>query len=157
MSTRRFRSPLILLVFACAAGAASSLSDDDRNLIQDAGGWEYISLSDSQNGFPTTHTCFDGKPHPEECSGKLVLSPANRFTQTTRIRGQSISRTGHYELKDDQLTFFDEFETKDGPYTLTLDRDAKTLKMAMPQVTVDLMLEKEYRAQMKNRKNAQPR
>ena len=138
-----------LLILLCLAGTGSGLTDDDRRLIQDAGGWEYISLTSSQAGFPTAHTCFDGKPHPNECSGKLILTPGNRFTQTTRIRGQSVSRNGHYELKDNQLTLFDELETRDGPYTLTLDRDAKTLKMAMPQVTVDLMLAKAYRAQQK--------
>lgn len=143
-----YRSLTAVLLIAVGASAAS-LSDDDRKLLQDPGGWEYISLSDSQNGFPTKHSCFDGKPHPKECSGNLTLLQDGHFTQTTRIKGQSVQRKGHYELTDNQLAFFDELETKDGPYALTLDRDAKSLKIEMRQVTVELMLASEYRARRK--------
>lgn len=132
-----------------AALCANSLNDEDRKLLQDVGGWEYISMSDRQNGFPTQHTCFDGKPHPNECSGNLTLRADGTFTQTTRIKGQSVQRKGHYKLTDGGIAFFDEFETKDGPYALTLDRNGKTLRIAMRQVTVDLMLASEYRTRLK--------
>ena len=131
-----------LAAFLLLALAASGLNEDDRKMLQDAGGWEYILLSDSQNGFPTQHTCFDGSPHPDECKGKLTLRPDMHFVQTTTIRGQSVSRNGRYELDGDQLAFIDEFENRDGPYTIALNRDAKTLKMTMPQINVELLLKK---------------
>ena len=146
----RLRFALLPLLGGLLASSAS-LSDDDRKLLQDTGGWEYVSLSENQNGFPLTHTCFDGDPHPDECSGTLTLSSSGRFTQVTKIRGQSVQRGGHYDLNGDQLAFFDEFEHRDGPYTLTLNKDDKTLKMVMAQVTVELMLTSEYKARLKGK------
>ena len=127
----RLRFALLPLLGGLLASSAS-LSDDDRKLLQDTGGWEYVSLSD-------------------ECSGTLTLSSSGRFTQVTKIRGQSVQRGGHYDLNGDQLAFFDEFEHRDGPYTLTLNKDDKTLKMTMAQVTVELMLTSEYKARLKGK------
>ena len=141
---------------ACLAAAALPLSigadalgEDARKMLVDTGGWEYVTLSDEQNGFPTVHTCFDGNQHENECSGRLILTPGKTFTQVVRIKGHPVRRHGTYELNGNQLAFFDELGTKDGPYTLSLDTVAKRLKMSMPQVNVELMLESEYREQQK--------
>lgn len=141
----------VVLAFAANTGAHSSLSDDDIKLLEDPGGWEYISLSDSDNGVQTTHTCFDGTPHPEQCSGTLSLTANNTFVQSVRIHGQSVQRRGKFQLEGSVIAFFDELGTKDGPYTIELNSEAKSLVLRMPQVRIELLLEKEYR---NNRKKA---
>jgi hypothetical protein len=118
-------------------------------MLQDSGGWEYISLSDVDSGVQTKHTCFDGQPHPQECSGTLTLAPGKTFVQTVHIHGQTVQRHGTYELDGNALTFFDELGTKDGPYTLELHPEQKTLTLAMPQVRIELELEKQYREDMR--------
>lgn len=136
----------------CAAATllcgAKDLAPDEMTLLHDPAGWAYVSMDDSQNGFPTQHTCFDGSPHPDACSGKLTLSPNNTFVQQVVINGQSVSRRGTYELNGDQLAFFDEFGTRDGPYTIDMDVLNKLLKVDMPQIKIRLMLYKEYRKQL---------
>ncbi|MBV8864399.1 MAG: hypothetical protein JO210_03260 [Acidobacteriaceae bacterium] len=149
MSTIRFLSVVSLLVsgsFAIRAG--DDLSPDQMALLHDTGGWEYIIISDSDNGFPTQHTCFDGHPHPQTCSGTLTLTPANRFVQKTYIHHQSVSRSGTYQLEGNQLAFFDEFGNRDGPYTIDIDASQKMMKMDTPQVKMKLELYKEYRKQL---------
>ena len=128
------------------------LRNDELKMFQDAGGWEYIKMSDSDNGFPTQHTCFDGNPHPNSCSGTLVFTPNQTFVQTVRIHGQTVKRRGTYQLDGDQLSFFDELGTKDGPYSLALNAPAKSLSLQMPQIRIELMLEKEYRRIMKEQR-----
>jgi hypothetical protein len=44
--------------------AFDEIGPEKLTLLQDSGGWEYISMNDSDNGFPTRHTCFDGTPIP---------------------------------------------------------------------------------------------
>jgi hypothetical protein len=142
-----------LLTFLVRTEAATGLTKDEMTLLQDTGGWEYISLSDSDNGVQTTHTCFDGTPHPDGCSGTLRLSADNTFLQSVHIHGQSVQRHGTYQLDGNQIAFFDEFGTKDGPYTLQLNAQAKSLVLQMPQIRIQLELEKEYRNAQKKPKS----
>ena len=138
----------VLFVVPLRIGADDELSPEKLALLQDSGGWEYISMDDSQNGFPTRNTCFDGSAHPDACSGRLTLTRQNRFVQEVSIHHQTVARSGTYELNGNQLAFFDEFGTRDGPYTLDIDTDKKLMSMDMPQVKVRLMLSKEYRRQL---------
>jgi hypothetical protein len=134
--------PFFALAFALFA---RSLSPDQLKLLQDSGGWEYITMSDDHAGVQTQHTCFDSQPHPDECSGTLTLNPDNTFVQQVHIHGQTVARHGKYELDGDQIAFYDEFGTRDGPYRLTLDAKSKRLTIEMPQVRAELELEKEYK------------
>jgi hypothetical protein len=143
----RFSTALAALAFAPALSARDSLSQDDLKLLLDPGGWEFITITDSDSGIQTQHTCFDGQPHPQECSGTLTLHPDNTFTQRVHIHGQTVARQGKYELDGSQISFFDEFGNRDGPYRLTLDAHAKRLTLEMPQVRDELVLEKEYKRQ----------
>jgi hypothetical protein len=136
----------VFLLSACGLALfARTLSQDELKLLEDSGGWEYITISDNDAGIQTTHTCFDGQPHPDQCSGTLTLNADDSFVQQVHIHGQTVARHGKYELDDDQLAFFDEFGTRDGPYHLTLDSQSKRLTLEMPQVRAELELEKEYK------------
>lgn len=126
--------------------ARQTLGHDELKLLQDAGGWEYITISDADAGIQTKHTCFDGQPHAGECSGTLTLNADNTFLQQVHIHGKSVARHGKYEIDGAQISFFDEFGTKDGPYQITIDMQAKRLTLEMPQVRDELELEKEYKA-----------
>jgi hypothetical protein len=143
------------LVVSCIS-AFDELAPDQLALLQDSGGWEYISMNDSQNGFPTQHVCFDGHPHPDTCSGKLTLTGSNTFVQQVAINHQTVSRRGTYELDGSQLAFFDEFGTRDGPYTIAVDTVSKFMTMDMPQVKVKLQLYKEYRKQLDKLRHKRP-
>lgn len=131
-------------------GADIDLGPDQLALLHDSGGWEYLSMN-SQNGFPTQHPCFDGKPHPDTCSGTLTLSGDSSFVQQVSIHHQTVARHGTYELHGNQLTFSDEFGTQDGPYSISVDTQNKMLAMNMPQVNVKLQLRKEYQKQFENK------
>jgi len=120
--------------------AFSDLGRDQIKLLKDPGGWDYIKMTDS--GIQTEHTCFDGKPHPDECSGRLTIGTDDKFTQEVTIHGQAVPRHGTYTLENDQLTFFDELETRDGPYTIEIDAQAKTLVMYTSSVRIELTLHK---------------
>jgi hypothetical protein len=148
---RRF-SYFLVASFACIL-LADELNSDELKMLQDSGGWEYISMSrNERNGFPTQHTCFDGRPHPGECSGKLVLTSSNTFSQSVRIQGQTVTRTGTYQLDGDQLSFVDELGTQDGPYTLALNTQTKSLVLQMSQARIELLLESEYRRNLQEQK-----
>ena len=54
-------------------------------------------------------------------------------------------RHGTYTLEGDQLTFVDELEKSDGPYTIEVDTDKKSLLMYMSQVRIELISEKALR------------
>jgi len=151
---RRF-FPSLVVVFASIllVCGRDSLNTDEMKMLQDSGGWEIISMSRNQaNGFPTQSPCFDGRPHPGQCSGVLILTKSNTFSQTVRIHGQSVRRTGTYQLTGDQLAFVDELGTQDGPYTLTLNTQAKSLILQMPQVRMELLLESEYRKNLEEQR-----
>ena len=139
--------------FLCGAAVAAiatymsarELNQDELKMLQDPGGWEYITIGDDDAGIQTQHTCFDGQPHPNECSGTLRLDADHTFVQQVHIHGKTVARHGTYALDGSQITLFDEFGTKDGPYQLTIDTHAKRLTLEMPQVRAELELEKEYK------------
>jgi len=133
-----FRTTL-LFAFATIAGSSYDLANDQLKLLKDPGGWDYLKMSDT--GIQTDHPCFDGKLH-RECTGRLRFSPDNTFTQEVTIQGQTVPRHGTYTLENDQLTFFDELETRDGPYTIEIDAQKKSLVMYTSAVRVELILHK---------------
>ncbi|HEX4769887.1 MAG TPA: hypothetical protein VH351_03585 [Bryobacteraceae bacterium] len=137
-------------------GAQGALADDQLKMLQDPGGWEYIKISDVDNGIQTVHTCFDGHPHPRQCSGTLTFSSGNTFVQKTRIHGQTVQRQGTYQMDGNELTFFDELGTKDGPYTLNLNTQTTRLVMEMLPVRISLQLEKQYRKDRQSQKQPLP-
>src|SRR5436305_29762 len=133
------------------------VSRDELNLLQDPDGWEYTKIA-TASGFPTDHPCFDGTPHPQECRGTLTLGSEERFVKKIYIQGQPDTRTGRYKIDNDQLSFFDEYDTQDGPYKLTIDTREKTLALELGSERMDLMLEKEYRSRNKSQnKDAPPK
>jgi hypothetical protein len=149
-------APLFLLLLRL--GARAGLSDDELKMLQDSGGWEYITISDPDNGIQTKHTCFDGQPHPEECSGTLTLNPDNTFVQKVHIHGETVERHGQYELNGNQITLIDELGTRDGPYTLDIDVQSKQMTLQISQaagvlVRIELKLEKEYKKQLQGQKH----
>lgn len=152
-----FRNSALLLSACALALFARTLSEDELKLLQDPGGWEYISISDNESGVQTQHTCFDGRPHPDECGGSLTLNADNSFVQQVHIHGKTVARHGNYELNDGQIAFYDEFGTRDGPYQLTLDTPSKRLILEMPQVRAELELEKEYKKQLARKPNSSAR
>src|SRR5579875_1808064 len=102
----------VLLIVALAAlpfATGRDMPSSELKLLQDPGGWEYILIGDKDAGIQTQHTCFDGQPHPDECSGSLTLSPDGTFVQQTFVHHQRVARSGQYRLDGSQLTFFDEF------------------------------------------------
>ena len=131
---------------------AAALSKDDIKLLQDDGGWEYIAVSDQEAGIQTEHVCFDGRPHPGECSGNLRLSPDKSFVVQEAIGGENYDRHGRYEIADDQISFFDEFGNRDGPYTIQLNAENKMLVLSMPQVRLELELESQYKEDLEHKK-----
>jgi hypothetical protein len=145
------RSLLLCVPLLCASvvplGARDDLNQDQLKLLQDSGGWEYTKIDDPNSGIQTEHTCFDGTPHPDACSGTLTLATDNTFIQKVDIHHESVARHGTYQLDGDQLAFFDEFGTRDGPYTISIDMEKKSMSMQMPQVHMELELESEYRKQ----------
>jgi hypothetical protein len=140
MSKTLYLSLALLCLATARLGAHDELSGDQLKLLNDPGGWEYVKIEDSDAGVQTEHTCFDGKPHPDVCSGTLTLSSGNTFVQKVNVHHQSVSRHGTYSLDGDQLAFFDEFGTRDGPYTVAIDSDKSSLSLRMPQVHLELLL-----------------
>jgi hypothetical protein len=149
MLSKPFRASLLLAGTAGLFGF-SDLSSDQLKMLEDPAGWEYLKMTDG--GMRTDHDCFDGKLHPDSCSGRLTLSTDKTFVQEVRIQGQAVPRHGTYTLEDDQLALFDELGTRDGPYTIQVDTQTKSLVMDMPQVHIELVLHKSLRD--KKRKDA---
>ncbi len=145
-------SSLFLLAFALQVSARDTLNDDELKMLQDPGGWQYVTISDSDDGIQTQHTCFDGAPHPQACSGTLTLTAGKTFVQSVHIHGQTVQRHGTYQLDGKQLAFFDEFGTRDGPYTLDINTQTKHLVLKMPQLRMELELESQYREDMRPQK-----
>jgi hypothetical protein len=144
-----FRATLLLSA-AAVLSAFSTIDRDQLKMLQDPAGWEYLKMTDT--GMRTEHGCFDGTLHPDTCSGRLTFSTDNKFAQEVKIQGQAAPRHGTYTLEDDQLSLFDELGTRDGPYTIQIDTQTKSLVMDMPQVHIELVLHKSLRD--KKRKDA---
>ncbi|HEY7302614.1 MAG TPA: lipocalin family protein [Bryobacteraceae bacterium] len=141
----------IWLPFLCTAGLAFALSQDELKLLQDPGGWQFITVRDPDSGIQTTHTCFDGRPHPDECSGTLKFRSDGTFTKNIYIHHQKVQRHGNYKVDGDQLAFHDEFGTQDGPYTVAVDASKKTMTLDMPQIHIGLELESAYRKELRKK------
>jgi hypothetical protein len=146
-----------LLLLGLRLNADADLNGDELKMLQDSGGWEYITISDPDDGIQTKHTCFDGQPHPEECSGTLTLNPDNTFVQKIHIHGETVQRHGQYELSGKEIIVIDELGTRDGPYTLDINIESKQLSLQITQtagvlVRIDLKLEKEYKKQLQGKK-----
>lgn len=142
-------------ILAAAAGltlAAGDLSNEQIKMLQDSGGWQYITVSDNDSGIQTKHTCFDGHAHPDECSGTLTFRHDKTFAKDIYIHHQGVQRTGRYELNGDQLTFYDEFGTQDGPYTIAIDTAKKTMVLDLPQLHIGLELERAYQKDLRKPK-----
>jgi hypothetical protein len=133
----------LLLAGAALLNAFSTLGQDQLKMLHDPGGWDYLKMTDT--GMQTDHSCFDGKLHPDTCSGRLTFLDDKTFTQVVKIEGQEVPRHGTYTLEDDQLALFDELGTRDGPYTIQIDTQTKALVMDMPQVHIELILHKSLR------------
>ncbi len=135
---------------------AQALTSDELVVFQDQGGWEYLSISDVDNGFPTTHTCFDGNGRGP-CKGNLTFAKDNTFRQSVTIHGKSLDRHGTYVLDGHDVTFIDELGTKDGPYAVQLDVPLKKMTLNSNQagviIRIQLQLETEFRkAQSRTKK-----
>jgi hypothetical protein len=141
----------VVLVGLFGSAGLSALTDEDIHMLQDAGGWEYVKISNASNGFPTKHHCFDGNPHPD-CNGTLVLQPEKTFVKKIYINGLADTRKGKYSFAGNQITFVDELALQDGPYQITLNREAKTLVLEFAGQRIDLELESQYRDKLKKKK-----
>ncbi len=152
IAKRIFLGTGAMVLCTLVAGGGPEPSESQLQMLHDPSGWEYVTISDTDSGVQTTHTCFDGHPHPEECSGTLSFTSGGTFVQKVHIHGQTVQRHGNYELTGNQLALFDELGTKDGPYTIQIDTRAKSLVLAMPQVHIELELEKQYREDLRKAK-----
>ena len=146
----------IFLAFAAVMCAHGDLSQDEIKLLQDTGGWEYISISEPNGGIQTVHTCFDGAPHPDQCSGTLTFTTGNTFVKNVHVQGGTDQRHGTYQLEGGQVSFFDEQGVKDGPYDLQLNLKAKSLVLQLQGLRMELQLEKAYRESQKKPKPTTP-
>lgn len=135
--------------------AAGDLSHEQTKMLHDPGGWQFITVGDTDSGIQTKHTCFDGHPHPNECSGTLTFRSDKTFAKDIYIHHQGVKRTGRYQLSGDQLTFYDEFGTQDGPYTVAIDTIQKTMTLDMPQLHIGLELESAYKKALKKNEGAE--
>lgn len=151
----------IPVMFVFSGVFAWPQSQDDVNLLQDSGGWEYLSISDKDNGFPTQHVCFN-MHETGKCRGKLTFNADGTFNQSVTVHGSSLVRHGTYQLSGNQVTFVDEFGNKDGPYDWTINSDAKSLVVKTTQagvlIRMDLLLEKEFHRRLdeQKKKHQQP-
>ncbi len=146
---------LLTLLFAGSlAQARESLSHDELTMLQDAGGWEYMVISDPNNGFQTQAACFDAQ-RTGACEGKLFFRPDGTFVQSITGHGKSMHRGGTYKLDGHEVTFFDEHGTSDGPYTLKIDGPAQTLTIDATRagvgVHMELLLEKEFKKRLEKK------
>ncbi len=119
------RVGLTLALTGLVVSGFADLSPQQVKLLKDPSGWDYIKMSDT--GMQTEHPCFNGQPPTEECNGRLIFGTDGKFSQSVTIHGQTVPRHGTYTLEGDQVTLVDELETKDGPYTVEIDTQAKTL------------------------------
>lgn len=128
---------------------------DELAMLHDSGGWEYISITDPGNGFQTQAACFDSE-RTGACEGTLVFHEDGSFVQNISAQGKSMHRGGTYTLDGRNVTFFDENGNADGPYTLKIDLEAKTLTVDATRAGVgihmELLLEKEFKKRLSQKK-----
>jgi hypothetical protein len=152
----RLLSVLLTLLYAALLGrAAEMLSHDELAMLKDPGGWEYLVINDPNNGFKTQAACFDAQ-RTGACEGKLFFNADGSFTQTITAEGKSMHRGGTYKLDGRDVTFFDEHGTSDGPYTLKVDTQARTLVVDATRagvgVHMELLLEKEFKKRLEKKR-----
>ena len=135
--------------------AAQPLSRDDMRLIQDPGGWEYISITDSNNGFKTDGACFTGHTKGP-CQGSLTFHSDGTYSQVVNVSPKSVNRQGKYEISGSDLTLYDALGTKDGPYTIALDQGSHTLTLEMVQASVVLHIKLELESSVHRRQSSTP-
>jgi hypothetical protein len=158
----RFRPSIgafgVALILGAVSRGDSALTDDQVKMLKDPLGWEYLDLFQKNNGFPTKHVCFsEGESGSSECQGVLKLHDDGTFVQEVTIQGTPVPRHGTWNLDGDQLTMWDELGTKDGPYTVELNLDAKTMRISMDDAGVivgaHFKLEREYQKSKSKRQN----
>jgi hypothetical protein len=146
---------LTLSLASSLAQARENLTHDELTMLQDPGGWEYMVISDPNNGFQTQAACFDAQ-RTGACEGKLFFRSDGTFVQTITGHGKSMHRGGTYKLDGHDVTFFDEHGTGDGPYTLKIDEEAQTLMAdatrAGAGVHMELLLEKEFKKRLEKKR-----
>lgn len=137
-----------LLFLSAVPLLLAGLTREQTDMLKDDGGWEYLTITDANNGFETQHTCFDEKGRGE-CTGKLMLRKDGTFSQSVKGYGNSQDRHGTYSIDGDAVTFSDEFGYKDGPYTINLNVPASTMDLTTSQagvtVKIHLLLGREFR------------
>lgn len=144
-----------LVLFALTAGACWALTSDETAMLQSPEGWEYQTITDPGNGFQTQGTCFT-QDYTGQCRGELIFHTDGTFRQDLSAHGKSEHRGGRYEVKDDQITFWDEHDTQDGPYQISLDLPHKTLHLnashAGVGIDMTLLLKSEFKKRMAEKK-----
>jgi hypothetical protein len=153
----RFLVPLAWVV----AGTVYGLDEQQTKLFLDPKGWKYVAIFDRHNGIQTTHQCFvEGSPNQGGCRGTLIFSDDGQFTQDVYADGGKLERHGTYTLDGDQLTFKDELGTQDGPYTVVVNADRKSMRFSMSQTGVligaDLKLNKASTNSSPSKKTSPP-
>ena len=142
---------LTLLVALPLAEGREMLNHEELAMIQDPGGWEYMVISDPNNGFQTQAACFDSQ-RTGACEGKLFFRSDGTFLQTITAHGRSMHRGGTYKFDDHNVTFFDEHGTSDGPYTLKVNPQAQTLTVDATRagvgVHMELLLGREFKKRL---------
>jgi hypothetical protein len=145
----------VLLGFAAFCCTVLGVTPDELALLHDSGGWEYQTITDANNGFETQAVCFV-EAFTGQCRGTLLFRDDGTFTQTITAHGRSMHRGGKYRVDGSQLTFWDEHNTQDGPYSMAIDQNAKTLGIETTQagvkVQMKLLLEREFKKQTHSRK-----
>ena len=81
-----------------------------------------------------------------------MLSTDKKFVQQVTIHSQNVDRHGTYEIEDDHISFFDEYGTRDGPYSIQLNSQKKWLVLSMPQVRIELELASQYKQDLEKKK-----
>ena len=143
-------APVLMMA---AVLSASALTPDEMKLLQDPAGWEYLSITDADNGFETHHVCFDPAT-PNTCKGSLLFRPDMTFKKSIQVHGQTINRGGTYQVDGGNILFLDEFNNKDGPYTAELNPDTKTLVLEMVQAGVHFRMELLQAKELRKRREA---
>lgn len=140
-----------LLLSSLRLSAAGELTQEQLELLHDSKGWEYTDVFDKDNGFPMHHQCFvEGQPNSDACHGTMTLGSDGTFVQNVYIHSAEVQRHGTYELDGNQITLQDEFGTNDGPYTVDINPQAKTMSFTLTnaggvRIGTDFLLERQYR------------
>ncbi len=124
-------------------------------MLQSPGGWEYQTITNPNNGFATQGICFTDA-YTGQCRGDLIFHSDGTFRQDMSAHGKTEHRGGRYKVDGDQLIFWDEHDTQDGPYTVSIDLKAKTLHITANRagvgIDMTLLLEGEFKKHIAEKK-----